>query len=333
MSASLSTPPTGTQPSGSSWQAREINVTITLGTGSFGQTGMNTVKLTGLRVVATIKKGGFPSLDSASLRVYGVQPQIMNQVSTLGSPFGFARAGNTVLIEAGNSTNGFAVAYFGNMLECYQDFSETPEAFLQINARGGYLAALQPVAATSAAGTADVAQIMSGIAKTMGFAFENNNVQVKVSNPYLPGTAMAQAQELARTAGIMLAFDTSTNPPTLAIWPKMATRGGSIPIISAATGLIGYPKFSSNGLSFRTLYNPNIKLGGQIQMQSSLASGASATTQPSTSTPVVGNPNGLWFVGAGSDGSLVHNLSSQVPGGPWFTDAGCVRVPGVPAAR
>lgn len=333
MSAALSAPPTGTAPSGSSWQDRELNVTITLGQGTFGQTGMNTVKMTGLRVVATIKKGGAPTLDAANIRIYGVQPQIMNTVSTLGIPLGFVRIGNTVLVEAGNSTNGFFTVYYGHMQECWQDFSDLPETSLQINAFGGYEAAIKPVPPISYPGTADVADIMSGLAQTMGMKFENNGVQVKLSNGYFQGTAMQQAHEVARAANIELYIDTSTNPLTMAIWPKIGNRTGkSIPVISAATGMVGYPKFMSNGMSFRTIYNPNILLGGQIMMKSSLAFGAGATQQPGSTNPVAGTqqggPNGLWLVATGSDGALVHNLSSQLPGGPWFTDVQCVRVPG-----
>jgi hypothetical protein len=56
---------TTTQPSNSSYVQRQINVVITLGQGTFGQTGQNTVTLSGLRVKCDINKGGFPALDSA----------------------------------------------------------------------------------------------------------------------------------------------------------------------------------------------------------------------------------------------------------------------------
>lgn len=320
---------TTTQPSGSSWTDRQINVTLTLGTGSFGQTGKNTVKLSNLRVVATIKKGGFPSLDAANIRVYGIQPSIMNQVSTLGIPISMVRLGNTVTVEAGNPTDGFSIAYYGYMHQCWQDFSEVPETSLQINAFGGYPAALQPATPRSYPGTADVATVMSGLATAMGMQFENNGVQVKLSNGYFPGTALQQAHDIARAANIELYVDTSTANGTLAIWPKTGTRGGSIPLISAASGMVGYPKFSSNGMTFRTLYNPNIRLGAQIQMQSSLTFGVAPTTQTTIGNQP-GGPNGVWYIAAGGDGAVSHSLSAQVPGGPWFTDASCVRVPGTP---
>jgi hypothetical protein len=332
---------TSSPPSGSSYVQRQLNFTITLGKGTFGQSGQNTVKLSNLRAKVDVLKGGFPAMDQAQIRIYGVQPAIMNQVSTLGIPLQMIRLGNTVTVEAGDTTNGFAVVYTGYMMRCWQDFSEAPETSLQIEAFGGMAAALYPVPPITFPGSADVATIMSGLANTMGMRFENNGVQVKISSPYFAGTAMEQAHALARAANIEMypdfsqpAGNSSSQTPvaggTLAIWPKLGTRTKAIPLISAASGLVGYPQFESNGMTFTTLYNPNIFLGGQIQMQSSV--GAAATTAPSDA-PVpagtqTGGPNGLWYVVA----PLAHDLSSQLPGGPWFTSVHCQRIPGSPGS-
>lgn len=320
---------TSGQPSGSSYAERAINITITLGQGSFGGSGQNTVKLTGLRSVVSILKGGFPSMDSAQIRVYGVQPSIMNQVSTLGIPLAMIRLGNTVTVEAGDSVNGMSVVYSGYMHECWQDFSEVPETSLQIMGYGGMNQSLTPVPPISFPGAADVATIMSGLATTMGMAFENNGVQVKLSNPYFAGTALEQMHAVARAANIEAYFDTTMPGGTLAIWPKNSTRATkNPPVVSAASGLIGYPLFESNGMSFRTLFNPNIMLAGKIQMQSSIGQ-APTTVNDNSAVPAgtqSGGPNGLWYVVA----PLSHDLSAQLPGGPWFTEVHCVRVPGTP---
>ena len=63
-----------TQPSGSSWTLKQINVTIGLGTGTLGLTGQNKATLSNLRVVCSIQKSGFPAMDKAEARVYGVEP-------------------------------------------------------------------------------------------------------------------------------------------------------------------------------------------------------------------------------------------------------------------
>jgi hypothetical protein len=341
---------TTTQPSGSSWTEKKINIQIQLGTGAFGQTGFNTVKLSGLRTVVTALKAGSPSLDSAEIRIYGVQPSIINQISTLGVPLPMTRANNIATIEAGDAVNGMSILFSGNITNAWADYEEAPETSLNIVCNTGGLAAIKPVAPSSFRGTTDVATIMSGLATQMGFSFENNGVQEKLSNPYFAGTALRQAHDVARAAGIEMYVDSGTQNGTLAIWPRTGTRGGQTPLINAASGLIEYPKYRDQGMSFRTLFNPNIRVGGQIIMQSTVGGAApkanANTTTGSVGTPTInpdgsatipitttatpvqqqGGPNGGWMVVS----PLTYSLSSELPGGPWFCDVNCARtkVPG-----
>ncbi len=316
----------GTGPA--SYVQRAIDLTITLGEGSIGNTGFNTVKLSNLRIVATIAKAGFPSMDKASLRIYGVPPTIMNSISTLGIPLPMVRHNNAVLVEAGDAINGMATVYSGFIQNAWQDFDEIPETSLNIVAWGGADQAVFPVPPISFSGTADVATMLSGIAGRMGWGFENSGVSVQLSNPYFSGTALEQCHAIARAANIEMYADTGKSPITLAIWPKTGTRGGQIPLISAETGLVSYPKFRDQGMSFRCIFNPNVRIGGQIQMQSTVG-GAGTATQTNTAqpaTPAQGGPNGTWYVVS----PFTYSLASQMPGGPWFIDVNCARtsVPG-----
>ncbi|MDR3533948.1 MAG: hypothetical protein P4L90_25710 [Rhodopila sp.] len=319
MSSTTSSKTTASPNTGSSYVERKIDITITLGQGTFGQSGMNTVKLSGLRSVVNILKGGFPSMDRATVRVYGVPPSVMNSISTLGIPLPMVRHNNTVTVEAGDDTNGMSVVYAGYITNAWQDFSEVPETSLNITGWGGQDQALFPAPAISYPGTADVATILSGLATRMGWSFENGGVQVKLSNPYFAGTALEQAHNVARAANIEMYCDTSSSPITLAIWPKNSTRGGKAPLISAQSGLVGYPMFRDQGMAFRCLFNPSIRLGGQIQMQSSIGAAPQQTT--GTPTQQTGGPNGSWYV----IGPLVFDLSAQIPNGPWFCDVTCAR--------
>jgi hypothetical protein len=311
-----------------SYVQRDISITITLGEGTFGQTGKNTVTLDNLRVVATISKGGFPAQDHADIRIYGVSPDIMNQLVTLTVLQTMVRAQNTILVKAGDATNGMSIVFFGNTVSAWKNLDGAPETFLNITAVGAGLAAVQPVAPLSFAGTSDVATVMSGIATLMGLPFQNSGVNVKLSNVYLAGTALDQAQALARAANIEMAIDTTSNPPVLAIWPKTGTRGGQIPLIGPGSGLVRYPTYRDLSMNFRCIFNPNIVIGGQIQMQST--SGGQAPPSNDTATMqqlLLAGANGYWYVQA----PLTYDLSSQVPDGPWFCDVVCARVAGLPS--
>ena len=322
-----------------SYVERAIDVTITLGTGAFGQSGFNTVKLTGLRTVASILKAASPSMDQADVRIYGATPDVMNQVSTLGVAWATTRAQNTVSISAGDKVNGMALIYQGWLKNAWINYDGAPETFLNISGGGANVMAMQPVPPTSVRGTADVASLIQGLAIQGGWGFENNGVVTKIANPYLAGTAYDQILSIGRAANIEVYFDTGTPGPgnqkptpgtgTVAIWPKTGTRTGQVPLISADTGLVGYPHYNDAGMGFRCIFNRNIRLGGKINMQSKVGGTAPPPTPTNVTAPVMtpaqaqqAGPNGEWLV----QGPLSHDLAAQVPGGPWFTNVNCSRV-------
>jgi len=297
------TPPQNAGPSGSSYVERALSFTFTLGKGSFGLTGQNTVTVKGLRAHVTILKNGAPSMSHAEMRIYGLTPAIMNSLSTLGAPRPMERD-NTVSISAGDASNGMAVVYQGTVQDAWQNFDDQPNTFLEIISFVSTFINLQPIPPTSFPGSADVATIMSGLATQAKRNFENNGVQVKLAYPYLAGTILMQAQELARQANIEFFDDGST----FAIWPKTGTRGGAIPLIGPNSGLVNYPRYTSQGIALRSVFNPNILFGGQIKLETSLIAA-----------------QGTWYVN-----KVSYDLSAQIVNGPWFTDIECNRQPGVP---
>ena len=161
----------------------------------------------------------------------------------------------------------------------------------------------------------------------MGMDFENSGVTTQIQSPYLAGTPKIQAQELADAADINLYFDTSTTPTgnTLCIWPRNKTRNGQVPLISAATGLVGYPQFNDQGIQLRTLFNRNVRIGGQIQVQTNIAGPPAPASGGTLAQVQQAGPNGTWYV----RGPLTHDLSAQIPDGPWFTDIIAARVVGI----
>jgi hypothetical protein len=272
---------------------KEIEVTISLGTGQFGETGANTVTLSGLRVKADIQQFGGNAMPQVQLRIFGLPMQMINQLTTIGPINSSIMYQNSVLIAAGDEGSALTTIYSGTIWQAWGDFNQMPDASLNIVALGGLAASLKPVGASSYPGSADVGTIMQSLATTAGFGFENSDVSVQLSNPYFPGTALAQIRACARAANINFAIDNGT----LHIWPKGSARNGTTPLISPATGLVGYPAFSSNGLMLTTTFNPDVVIGGTIQVQSSL-------------TPACGQ----WIAT-----QISHSLESETPDGQWFT--------------
>lgn len=277
---------------------RKIDVTLMLGKGDFGQSGVNTITASGLRCSANIIKTGGPGYAMAELRVWGLTESVMNAASNLGRAPDYERV-NYVTIMAGDDTSGMSREFYGLIQTAYQDFSDSGAASLNISAITSVLDQVKPAPPTSFNGAADVATIVNGLATYMGLNFVNYGVQITLSHPYFWGTAKAQLDDVCHAANILYVIDDQT----VCIWPKDGVRGGQIPNISPTSGLVGYPKYTSQGVTLRTLYRPGLIMGGFLNLDTSIT-----------------RAKGLWRVR-----TLVHNLESEMPGGAWFSDMDCYR--------
>jgi hypothetical protein len=226
--------------------------------------GGNTVTLSGLRMSAHISKAGGPSDSKMELTIYGMTESKMNQLSTLGMQINLVPK-NSIVLQAGDE-DGLSTVFQGYILSAYADFSASPQVSFKISAHTGLPDATVPTPVSSIKGSGDVATLLSGLAATMGLAFENSGVTAKLSNPYYTGSPKVQAQAIAKDAGISMIIDNGK----LAIWPKNGTRNGQVPLISPQTGMIGYPTYTAYGIMLKCLFNPSIGFGQKINVESRL---------------------------------------------------------------
>jgi opacity protein-like surface antigen len=276
--------------SGSFENKKELRFIITLGTGKFGSSSNNQIQLEGFRSTVVIDKAGGMMMGTLRAQIYGVKQSDMNSITTLQwKPRSLIP--NTVEVYAIDGAQETLV-FTGNIVNAWGNYQGMPEVFLQIQAQSAYFAQLTPVAPRSYKGQIDVASIMAQIARTMGFTFENNGVNVQLSDMYLANTGLEQAKTLSRAAGIDLYVDDGI----LAITPPNTPRKGLIPEISKETGLIGYPTFDGSGINFQILFNPSVVFGGAIKLKTDIVQAA-----------------GQWVVT-----SVGYNLESEKPGGAWF---------------
>ena len=286
-----------------SFTKRRIDITIELGgSGTFGDALGSTVTLSGLRVQANIAAHGGNVQGVLQLRIYGLPLSMMNRLMRIGT-IGNQGPINSILVAAGDVGGALAVVYKGTMAQAWADFQSAPEVVLNVIAFSAFNAAVTPVGARSYIGSVDAANVMADLAKAMGLTFENNGVSVMLSNPYFPGTALAQSDACAQAAGIRYTIDRGV----LAIWPKNGVRTGETVLVSPETGMVGYPVFSDTGIVVDSMFISSIKNGAQVKVVSSI-------------TPACG----LWNVRG-----VVHTLESESPDGAWFTQLAC----GMPTNR
>lgn len=252
-------------------------------------------------MTADLVNAGGESMGALQLRVFGLTQAMMNQLTNIGGNVLRVNPLNQILLEAGDD-RGMQMVFMGTIYQAWGDYSAQPEVALNVIANAGMDALLKPVDALSFnSPSTDVAEIMAGLAKTMGLGFENNGVQEKLCYPYFDGSALDQVRACARAARIQYVIDRGV----LAIWTDDDGREGEVPLISASTGMVGYAQaMSSNGMLIKTAFNWNVRSGGFVQVESSI--------------PMA---NGKFRVGPFS-----HSLSSELAGGPWFTTFECYHV-------
>lgn len=234
-------------------------------------------------------------MNSADISIWGMTLSEMNSLSRIGLVSTAVR-NNIVTVMAGEVGGNMSLVFAGGIKQCWPDFSSSTEGILKVDAKTGLLAQMQSIAPKSYSGATDVPTVMAQLAQQMGFTFQNNGVTGTVRDPYLPGTARAQALALADMAGIYVIFDDDGG--TMAIVPNNGTRTGDAPVISPLEDMNGYPSYVGPGkVQLVCEYNNQIKFMGKVTVQDSIISGA----------------NQAWQVTG-----IAHDLSTR-PDGPWFT--------------
>lgn len=268
-----------------------MEVSITLDQNVFNDTNSDTVVFQGYRMIAHITVAGGQSQGELQMRIYGLSLKIMNQLSTLGKTPVYTEK-NTITVFAGDDF-GISEVFKGTIQQAYTDLGSAPDNVFHISAFAGLYEAMQIIPATSIAGAAAAEVILSGLAGQMGKKFENNGVHVMLDNPNYSGSAKSQMDAVINDADIRGGIFNDV----LAIWPKDGNREGNTPMISPATGMIGYPFPSGQGLlGVRTLFNPDLAFGCNVEVQSDI--------QPAC---------GIWTIC-----HVDYDLEAEVPGGAWF---------------
>lgn len=273
-----------------SFTEKKITAIFTLEDGEF-KSGGNQLTLEGLRMMAHIESYGVFEQGTCGLRIWGMNPEDMNTLSTLGRRMGISKNGLSLL--AGDDENGMTQVFSGTIFDAYTDYNSLPDVVFCIDASPGWFEKMAPAAANSFQGVTDVTTIMKSLASAAGFAFVNHSVNVQLANHYLCGSVMNQIQDVVTSTGIgcRLAND------TLEIWPEGGFTDEESVQLSAETGMVGYPEFDPYGLAITSEFNPDLIYGRKVTVTSSIPQAC-----------------GDFIIS-----QCVHSISSKLPGGPWFT--------------
>lgn len=290
-----------------SFVQRALSFIFTRQDGSSFSSGAKSITLPpGLMAQVRITNAGMPGMGGAQTSIWGLTPSIMAELSTLNIRVTL-QAKNYMTIRAmdGDGTNS-STAFFGGIRMSAPDYNRQPDPCLSLFAMAGVEVSTLPPVAQGYNGGVDLITVLQDLCSKAGYTLENNGVSgISVTNYSWgdPRSAILELRNQVINQGVDIEFDIQ-GEKTVAVWylQKARSSPSGVPLISAGTAgaqgnMIGYPTFTEFGVDVRCVYNPGVRRGAQVQVQSSI---------PTAS--------GLFRV----DG-VAHALDTQIPGGKWET--------------
>lgn len=286
--------------------------------GTFDTSGNSALQVTGLRSRATIQStqgGATPFQSQMQLMVWGMTNNDMSALSTLGLTSGLYNK-NLVTVQAGDE-NGMTTVFAGAIYFGDVDYNQQPSVPIKIYASATQGLRLPSIAPSSQSGNVSVASMIQAICAQANPPLQliNNGVTAQLANHCVGGSAMNQIHDICLAS--MTNWAISPDGTTLTIWPQGTGSDSTPPIpLVSGSGMVGYPMYSAQGIDVISEFNPNIQLGRQVSVSSSIPTpGPNAPLVPTGQAQPIG-ASGTFYVF-----DVVHDLSCQVRKGPWFTKA------------
>lgn len=263
-----------------------------------------TLSLEGLRVQALVlNPGGLNAFGQIQLRAYGMSLQQMNQFSSTGANM-IAVQNRKLTVSAGDVGAPVTQVFSGTLVRSFIDFAQAPDVAFVCSGIAGYYNKATAAPPNTFKGSHSAEDIINALASSAGLIFVNNGAHAVLQNQYTYGSLIDQIQTVARAAG----FPMSIENDTVTIWPNDGFRDNTVIDIGPDTGMVGYPTYYEAGFIVKSEFSPRILTGRQVRVTSSIP-----------------KANGTWPVQ-----NMTHELSTQEPGGPWFTTCMLAPAPYVP---
>ena len=254
---------------------------------------VHTLTYEGIEIHATIEKPGEPDQNKATVELYNISMDAMRDITTLAfKPL--QNKNNQIAIFAGDDETGMSQCFSGEIQTAYADFSSAPTISMHIEAAAGSFSALKASPPIAVNGSQSAASLIEQFAIESGYTFQNNGVSAQVRNAVLNGSPIQKARAVANMVGCELIIDDSV--VKIQPFEKGLDEGNAV-LMSKEAGMLGYPAFTNDGIHLRCLYNPDLQLGGMVEVDS-IVPGAKGTwkiTKLSHSLVANSNAPADWF--------------------------------------
>lgn len=277
--------------------------------------------LSELRFRFYIRRGDTQTPNTADIRVYNLAPDTALKIKKE-----FTR----VVLQAGYDGN-FGLIFDGNIKQIRRGRESPTDTYIDITAGDGdeaynYSAVALSLAAGQTSPRNAIEQIIKGMAvhgASKGHIPDSLPETPTYRGEVFYGTAKDQLRYLARTTDSAW----SIQDGKVDFIPLTGAKpSAEIPVITSATGMVGLPEQTQNGIKLRTLLNSNLKIGQVVQIDNAsiqrMRYSLNALQYAENVNAALShklNDDGFYYV-------MVAEHYGDTRGNDWYTDLICLAV-------
>lgn len=262
------------------------------------------IDLSELQFAFSVRQADIEFPQTAQIRVYNIAPATTAKIKT--------NEYTRIILQAGYQDGAFGVIFDGQVVQARLGRESAVDTYMDVLCSAGYSNHQAVINQTLAAG-ATVTDTANAAAAAMACPLNADGITSDFKLPRgqaLYGMARDKLHQAAATAGSSFFYENGA----VTMVPLQGFKPGAAVILNSATGMIGWPEQTQDGIKVRCLLNPLIAIGSRLQIDN-----ASILRAPiSNSYQFVNNLPGL-----DSDGLYrvyVIDHRGNTRGQDWYSD-------------
>ncbi len=206
--------------------------------------------------------------NEAEIRITNLPKLDREYLLTETSPFNQNRTPKRILLDAGRRSIGLSRVFVGDISSCQT--SQPPDITLTFKASTGQFQKGNIIARSQGA-KVPLSTIARQISGDLGLALCFEATDKHIANYAFVGGALKQIERLGETGSVNAYVDDDT----LIVKNNHSPLQGEIRVLSEATGLIGIPEMTEQGIKAKYLFDATTRIGGALRIESALNPAAS----------------------------------------------------------
>ncbi|CRY10492.1 hypothetical protein [Yersinia enterocolitica] len=271
------------------YSKKELRYEFALSNGSFDKEGNDKISIDNVK--SSFRVGSYGSYGGvqSEIMIFGLSLDRLAMLSGKGIGVWTPAQDTSISVYVGVNK-----IFSGGIFASYANMNGQPETALIMNAVAGLSLKTSSSSAFSQPGAVPVSTMLGAICNIFGFKLNAHGLDgIIAQSPNFAGSPMDQIRDICLAHG--LRYQIFDNVVT--VWPEKSAIDDVVPLVSSESGLIGYPVFSQNGMTFQTQFSTLLSQGRVIELVTSLP-----------------NASGRYLLNV-----VEHFLSSWTEGGSWHT--------------